>query len=761
MFTWFKNFSLIFTVMYLLASLKACGQPATRLPIVYQAKSDYILIVPPNADRYTLQAAHLIQRYTQWVTGFTLPLITTADTTGLWDKPVIAVGKTAWVPAKLQQEISALPEGSIYITTIGKNVLLMGGGKRGVLNAAYAWIERVLQCHLYADSVWQVPHQKNLFIDPLFHILEQPVFSFRQVYDPQAMNARYMDWHRLNDFADFWGIWGHSFFKLIPPSQYFQRHPEYFALINGQRRPTQLCMSQPAVVAQVVKELRARIQKNPDALYWSVAPEDNTAFCQCDSCRALYARYGGISGALLHFVNEIAAQIPDHIITTLAYGPTQHPPQHLEAAPNVGIMLSTIDCDRATPIASDPHSAQFRQDLEGWEHLTHHLMIWDYTVQFTHYLAPFPDLHTFQPNIQYFAAHHVEAVFAQGSGEDQSVFDEMRCYLLAKLLWNPQANTHQLQKDFLQGYYGAAAPFIAAALDQLQQALLQSHARLDIYGNPLDAKTSWLSPNDLQAYRRHLDNALQAVKDKPQLQRRVQKLYLSYLYVRLLQAWFYGTDPHGAFLQDASGKWIINPEIPKLINQFSHICQQQHILYLNEDHQTVSTFIEQLQDMLAQGVQVSLAFHKPVRLLTPNIADYPAKGPQTLTDGIIGSYDYAFNWLGWNNQDMKLEIDLQQIDTIHQVTMAFLQDQRHAIFLPTKIAIYGGNDRQQLHLLQESTLPSATPDETVHRKIITLTIHPTAIRYLQIIASPLATMPDWANQPGRKPSIFISEVMVK
>ncbi|QEC73975.1 DUF4838 domain-containing protein [Arachidicoccus ginsenosidivorans] len=82
----------------------------------------------------------------------------------------------------------------------------------------------------------------------------------------------YLNWHGLHRFEDLWGIWGHSYNKLIPPSVYFKKHPEYYALVNGVRQPTQLCLSNPEVLKKVIDTLKIMMAENPDAIYWSVAP---------------------------------------------------------------------------------------------------------------------------------------------------------------------------------------------------------------------------------------------------------------------------------------------------------------------------------------------------------------------------------------------------------------------------------------------------------------------------------------------------------
>jgi hypothetical protein len=37
--------------------------------------------------------------------------------------------------------------------------------------------------------------------------------------------------------------WAHTFYKLVSPDTYFEKHPEYFAMVDGKRKghEAQLC----------------------------------------------------------------------------------------------------------------------------------------------------------------------------------------------------------------------------------------------------------------------------------------------------------------------------------------------------------------------------------------------------------------------------------------------------------------------------------------------------------------------------------------
>ena len=120
--------------------------------------------------------------------------------------------------------------------------------------------------------------------------------------------------------------------SLVPPEIYFKDHPEYYALRDGKRLPTQLCLSNPEVVKVVIQNLRREIAQNPAAKYWSVSQNDNRQYCMCDECRALDEKEGSHSGTMMNFVNQVAEQFPDYMISTLAYEYTQESAGHNKTA---------------------------------------------------------------------------------------------------------------------------------------------------------------------------------------------------------------------------------------------------------------------------------------------------------------------------------------------------------------------------------------------------------------------------------------------
>jgi hypothetical protein len=77
----------------------------------------------------------------------------------------------------------------------------------------------------------------------------------------------------------------------------------------------------------------------------------------------------------------------------------------------------------------------------------HILYLWDYTVQYSNYLSPFPNIQTFSDNYKFFKKNNVTGIFAQGYADIPGDFQELRQYL-AKLLWDTTIDIQATTNDF-------------------------------------------------------------------------------------------------------------------------------------------------------------------------------------------------------------------------------------------------------------------------------------------------------------------------
>jgi hypothetical protein len=187
------------------------------------------------------------------------------------------------------------------------------------------------------------------------------------------------------------GYYVHTFNRLVPWQEYFQTHPEYFAMMNGKRNIDQLCLTNPEVLKLVIAKLEKDMAAQPDKLYWSVSQNDNFSYCQCDNCQKIISAEQSPAGPIIRFVNEVANHFPEKIISTLAYQYSRQAPAITKPAGNVQVMLCTIELNRSKPIEQDKGSQSFVKDIVDWGKICRHIYLWDYTIDFAHSCSPFPE----------------------------------------------------------------------------------------------------------------------------------------------------------------------------------------------------------------------------------------------------------------------------------------------------------------------------------------------------------------------------------
>lgn len=239
---------------------------------------------------------------------------------------------------------------------------------------------------------------------------------------------------------------------------------------------TNPCVTDPEVLATVIKNVRKALEENPAINIVSVSQNDFEGYCHCPNCKKIEEEEGSPAGPLLRFVNAVAEDLekdyPNLTIDTLAYKYTQKTPKITKPRKNVCIRLCSINCCFTHPLDNKdcPKSKIFYEDIIGWGKICDKLHIWDYTTNFHYYISTFANFGVIHKNMKFFAENNVVSMFPQGNGQGVSgEFGELRAYLLAKLMWDPymsEEKYYSLMDEFLEGYYGAGWKNIRAFIDK-------------------------------------------------------------------------------------------------------------------------------------------------------------------------------------------------------------------------------------------------------------------------------------------------------
>jgi hypothetical protein len=734
----------------------ASPKSAPGVLLTRNGKAVSCIAVTSDASAGDRKAAEELQRYIKMISGAELRITEGVEAKGVRCVWIGSAGHHAGFPIEL--DWAKLEDDGFTIQLRGNRLFIAGGTKRGSLYGVYTLLEQYLGCRKYSPTVEVIPKQKTISLPPIA-ITQVPKLKFRDAF---WYDQAYMAWHNLDNHDELFGLYVHTFARLIPPDQYFKNHPEYYTKTRAGRVPdAQLCLTNPDVERIVKAKIREYMTGNPEAQYWSVSQNDTFSPCECDSCRAIDSTEGSNSGSLLAFVNRIAAEFPDKIISTLAYQYTRSAPRHIRPAANVNIMLCSIECNRSRPLETDSGSASFRKDVEDWTKLTRNIYLWDYVVQFRNLMSPFPNLRVLQPNIQYFVKNGITAIFEQGSGRLPNEFKELRTYLIAELLWNPDIKIDSVMDDFLRGYYGKAAPFVREYIDTMHDALERSGEELGIYGFPLPSKNGYLSPGKMDRYGALFDKGEEAVKRDSALLHRVRIARLPLQFALLEQAKIYGTGERGFFEKGTDSLWHARATMKNLLDAFVSRCKQYGITALNEIGTTPEMYRTWTEEFIQNSMKNHLALSKPVALKDSASTLYHNGDESALTDGLKGLDDYHLNWLGFHGVDMEATIDLGSPKTLRQMRTDFLQDINAWIFLPTSVEYLVSNDGQNFKRVVEIQRLIPQDRKGVWSVPYSAEFDAVEARYVRARATSLKNCPDWHKGAGGLCWIFADEIIVE
>lgn len=401
------------------------------------------------------------------------------------------------------EELTSLGEEGFLIKTVDSDILITGKTSRGTLYGVYEFLERFLGFRAFTKDVEKIDMHTELIVDDMY-ICETPDFEYRDAYFRFAFNGEFCAKNRLNTtLGDISAEKGgnfkfynchHSFDDLIPHKKYFESHPEYYAEIDGKRVCDQPCLSRPEVFEIAVNTLEKWIEENPECRVFSVAQNDNPNYCRCDACRAVDEYEGSPSGSIIRFVNRVAEAVekkhPNVLIHTFAYRYSDTAPKHVKPRKNVIVRLCNIECEWGSSIENiaenkpDSKCAEFLNNVKEWSAICDRVYIWDYAVNFRNYLQPFPNFFSMTENIRMYKKYGIKGVLQQGnfSYGGGAAMDDLKSYIIARLLWNVNTNPQEVIDEFSEGVFGKGASYIKEYIALISTAVKGQY--MTLYDTP-------------------------------------------------------------------------------------------------------------------------------------------------------------------------------------------------------------------------------------------------------------------------------------
>lgn len=697
-------------------------------------------IIVADKDTINRKAADLLQDFVQRISGARLPIVENAKA----KKGDIVIG---------QGNTEGLTEDGFRLATQEGILRISSGGDKGAIYGVVTLLDDYLGVEYYTAHTYTLEKKPTIEI-PELDRAENPSFRYRQTQSYAIQeDPIYKMWFRLEEpnevFAN--NLWVHTFDKILPSAEFGESHPEYYSYINGERRPgaaSQWCLTNPEVFEIVAHRVDSIFRANPDKKMISISQNDgNFTNCTCPACKALDEQEGGTpSGSLIHFLNKLAARFPDKEFSTLAYLFTMHPPKQVKPLPNVNIMLCDIDCRREVPLTDNASGQDFMRAMEGWSKISDNIFVWDYGINFDCYLSPFPNFPILQKNMQLFKDHHVTMHFSQIAGSKCGTFTEMRAYIVSKLMWNTQQDVDSLMKQFMQGYYGAAAPYLYQYEKLLEGALLGSGQDLWIFDSPVSHKKGMLNAHCLKRYNELFDQAEKAVADSPELLDRVRIERLTLQYSELETA-------------RAEGGHDIN-EIKEKLALFRERAAHYQLPTLNERHNSPLAYCDLYEKRFLPKAEKNYAKNAPITWIEAPSDKYLPEAAKTLTDELYGGTSFVESWIGWEGKNGSFILDLGKEVDIRVIESDFLHQLGQWVFLPKKVSYAISSDNQSYQAFGTTDIAEDQSVEVKFFQARSEKQQPVKGRYVKVEIEGVNTCPSWHCGVGHQAWFFMDEIRV-
>ena len=420
--------------------------------------------------------------------------------------------KTGKVPVCLF--LDPLAEGGVerFTCTVASDRLeLRSRSIQGLRHAVYWFLETYLGVRwLWPGELGEVipTHQQVSLAEGT--VVEEPDFYYRAIHTEGALwkersniYACYADvgatpeyfatfdaWGRHNRMGGMKVEDGHRLGQILPPGVYGDEHPEYFALVDGERQTeyvdgkhgNHVCFCNKQAAEVMAEYCIKRLDAGGEVDVFTIAANDGHAICECELCKTFEDELGGqVSAGARHIdnitdetnntapliaatdrmisqANVIAEMVkkkhPNKHILALLYSTYRNPPRKYTLDEYVIGQF----CIMGHLFYNDEIRQRELQLLNNMAPAVPRLGIYEYFCN-----GAWPDLQRMCPvligeNVK--AYHQAGARFFATQAARGFATNGINMYVLAKKLWDVEADTNEIIDDYCRSGFGGAAEHI-------------------------------------------------------------------------------------------------------------------------------------------------------------------------------------------------------------------------------------------------------------------------------------------------------------
>jgi hypothetical protein len=361
----------------------------------------------------------------------------------------------------------------------------------GSMLAAYTLLDAYLGVHWYWPGPFgeHVPRKLDAKL-PDLKLRSAPAFAIRSVqlgyssYHTKEYTEAGRRWARRSRLA--WvrsAVFGHSWDTAFEmrKGQTFKDHPEWFALVNGKRRPPQMCTSNPQVIQHMVRYV---LKSKSDIV--NISPNDGGGFCECENCKKLDVqgilsydnKHVQLSDRMFTYANEVARRVrakdPKKGVGMFAYTLYNRPPVKIKRLePNLYLSFVYQSAAHRNP----ENLKEWRQTVAGWQKLGARMVVregWG-----NHYYFDLPFLHYRQIMANLAEARKLGFMAAYGEGSKNFATNAPNYWAITRMMWDPDRDINKVMPEFYRSAYGPAAEAMEAYFETHNRALDKNWSKLD------------------------------------------------------------------------------------------------------------------------------------------------------------------------------------------------------------------------------------------------------------------------------------------
>jgi len=450
---------MIFGIALLILGFATPGMAAEVL-LVEEGEPVAALVVSDEPDGDELLAARELQEHIERMSGARLEIVGEEGAAGRLEVR-IGAGFDPGMAKKLWERSE--DPGAFVLSVTKERIGLVGNSPEGTLFAAYELLEQ-LGCRWFMPGELGrvIPQRKSVALQ-VGETVQVPSFSDRHL---QNVSGSMPPWARRQRMGGISFPSSHGV-SLLPGGD-FETEPELFALIDGERRESQLCISNAEVVRRAQAAAVAYFDEHPEAPWMGMGPRDGGGFCECEHCMELDAgeidpvsgepmltdRYVWLFNQVLEAVHE---KYPEKRIGFYAYTVIKFPPKKQPVSPFLVPALAPISHDRIHGMSNpvSPDRSVYREVMEGWCRVVPEVYERGYYFNLACPGLPFSKIHAVRDETV--VAHQLGVKGWRVETMPSWVSNGPTLYVAARLMWDADADVDALMADYYEKFFGPAA----------------------------------------------------------------------------------------------------------------------------------------------------------------------------------------------------------------------------------------------------------------------------------------------------------------